>query len=60
MYSRSPFLERDAQNSKLYHFVGWDENSRFSFFAKESVEDGQNRQSANVSGRELLWYQGKY
>jgi hypothetical protein len=54
------FLEPDAQNSKLYHFVGWDENSRFSFFAKESAEDVQNRQSASISGRELLWYQGKY
>jgi hypothetical protein len=53
-------LERDEQNSKLYHFVGWDENSRFSFFDKESAEDGQNRQSASISGRELLWYQGKY
>jgi hypothetical protein len=54
------FLEPDAQNSKLYHFVGWDENSRFSFFAKESAEDVLNRQSASISGRELLWYQGKY
>jgi hypothetical protein len=53
------FLERDAQNSQLYHFVGWAENGRFSFFAEESTADGQNRQSTSVSGRELLWYQGK-
>jgi hypothetical protein len=52
-------LERDTRNSNLYHFVGWDENSRFSFFAKESAENNPNRQSSSPSGRELLWYQGK-
>jgi hypothetical protein len=45
------FLERDPKNSKLYHFVGWADAGRFSFFSADSRSTSLNPQT--------LWYRGK-
>jgi hypothetical protein len=45
------FLERDPKNSKLYHFVGWADAGRLSFFSADSRLTSVNPQT--------LWYRGK-
>jgi hypothetical protein len=49
-------LERDSQDAKLYHFVGWVEKDQFSFSSEgESIDHS----FGSAAGRESLWYQGK-
>jgi hypothetical protein len=45
------FLERDPKDSKLYHFVGWADAGRLSFFSADSRLTSINPQT--------LWYRGK-
>jgi hypothetical protein len=45
------FLERDLKDSKLYHFVGWADAGRLSFFSANSQPTSLNPQT--------LWYRGK-
>jgi hypothetical protein len=60
-------LERDSQDAKLYHFVGWAEKDQFSFFSEETKGDSIafgasgaiDHSFGSDSGRKSLWYQGK-
>jgi hypothetical protein len=52
-------LERDSQDTKLYHFVGWAEKDQFSFFSGETEGDSIDHSFGSASGRKSLWYQGK-
>jgi hypothetical protein len=45
------FLERDPKDSKLYHFVGWADAGRLSFFSVDSQPTSLNPQK--------LWYRGE-
>jgi hypothetical protein len=49
--SKPIFLERDPKDSKLYHFVGWADAGRLSFFSAASQPTSLNPQN--------LWYRGK-
>jgi hypothetical protein len=53
------FLERDSQDAKLYHFVGWAEKDQFSFFSEEIEGDSIDHRFGSAAGRKSLWYQGK-
>lgn len=48
------FLERDSQDSELYHFVGWVESKQFSF-SPELAKSNPLPASFNPKD---LWYQG--
>jgi hypothetical protein len=45
------FLERDPDDSELYHFVGWAESKKFSFNPEDSLPSPLKPQE--------LWYRGK-
>jgi hypothetical protein len=49
--SEAIFLERDPKDSKLYHFVGWADAGRLSFFSANSRLTSLNPQT--------LWFRGK-
>ncbi len=49
------FLERDSQDSELYHFVGWAESKQFSFSPELAKS---NPLPASLNPKDL-WYQGK-
>jgi hypothetical protein len=49
-------LEQDAQDAKLYHFVGWVDKEKFSFFSDEPEGDSPNYRSHSAFSRKSLWY----
>lgn len=48
------FLERDSQDSELYHFVGWAESKQFSFSPEQAKS---NPLPASFNPKDF-WYQG--